>query len=169
MGRVLVLIYIGLINIAICGSVAGARDLDKAFEKTKFRIGKKDLTAYVADDDRKRADGLMYVTKLPVDTGMLFIFEEEQPLGFWMKNTLIPLSIGFFNEKGTLVDVQEMKIAESIMSTEIPSYRSRAPAIFALEMETGWFKKHKIDLGAKIELRATTKSALLKKMLPPRH
>ena len=147
---------------------AHARDLDKLYEKAKFRLGKKEFTAYVADDDKGRANGLMDIEKLPADTGMLFVFQEERIQGFWMKNTLIPLNIGFFDKDGKLIDAQEMKPAESLMSADIPSYQSAGPALFALEMNSRWFEKHKIKPGTKLELLSKTKSKLLSQSLPSR-
>ncbi len=129
---------------------ATARDLDKLYQKSQFKIGTKIFDAYVADTDSRRSDGLMFVTKLPENTGMLFVFDNEQPLSFWMKNTMIPLAIGFLDSKGVLVDVQEMEIGKSLMSLDVPSYQSRKPARFALEMNKGWFAKHKIKIGAKL-------------------
>jgi uncharacterized membrane protein (UPF0127 family) len=129
---------------------AEARDLDKTYKKENFNIGKQAFTAWVADSDPKRAEGLMYVTKLPDDTGMLFVFDREQPLSFWMKNTLIPLSIGFLDTKGTLVDIQEMEPAKSMVQVDVPTYHSRKPARFALEMSKGWFAKRKVAVGAKL-------------------
>lgn len=153
-------------------SCAHARDLDKLYEKAKFRLGKKEFTAYLADDEQKRSQGLMFVAqdKLGADTGMLFIFEEERFQGFWMKNTLIPLNIGFFDAKGLLVDKQEMKVAESLVAKEIPSYQSTSPALFALEMNSKWFEKHKINTGTRLELVSPSqvKSKLLREKLPPR-
>lgn len=160
-----------LLNILILFSLTApvyARDLDKLYEKAQFRLGKQKFEAYVADEEGKRAQGLMFIKNLPENTGMLFVFESEQPLGFWMKNTLIPLNIGFFNAKGELVDAQEMKPAESLLSLDIPSYKSRVNGTFALEMNRGWFEKHKIKLGTRLELISKTKSSLLTSKLPAR-
>jgi uncharacterized protein len=150
----------------ICASAACARDLSAAHEKVKFKLGKNSFEAYVADNDEKRSEGLMFIEELPKDTGMLFIFEVEQPLSFWMKNTLIPLSIGFFDNKGKLVDIQEMNVASSLMSRDIPTYRSRKPALFALEMNKGWFAKKGIQVGTRLEPVTDFKSPLLKSKLP---
>lgn len=144
---------------------ATGRDLDKLYQKVDLRIGNHKLRAYVADDGPKREAGLMYIEKMPEDTGMLFVFEREQPLGFWMKNTLIPLSIGFFNSEGVLVDHQEMKVANSQISKEVPTYQSRSEAQLALEMNAKWFIKSKIKDGAKISLDSKTSSRLLKQIL----
>ncbi len=127
-----------------------ARDLDQQYKKAKFKFGKQSFEAYIADTDDSRAEGLMYITKLPPNTGMLFVFNQELPLSFWMKNTLIPLSIGFLDSKGTLVDVQEMVPASSMVQVEVPTYQSRKPALYALEMNKGWFSIHKVKTGAKL-------------------
>lgn len=159
MARILVLCGTLLCSLA---AFAQTRDLDKLYEKAKFKIGKIELSAYVADDDQRRAQGLMFIEKLPVDTGMLFIFERQEYLGFWMKNTLIPLAIGFFDKDGVLVDVQEMSVADSLMQASPPSYQSKSPALYALEMEKGWFAKKGIKPGSRLELISPAKSRLLK-------
>lgn len=144
---------------------AFARNLDAHYEKAPFKIGKAKFIAYIADTDQKRAEGLMFVEKLGDNSGMLFVFEDSEIRHFWMKNTLLPLSIGFFDKKGALVDVQEMSVSNSLMSNEVPSYQSKAPAVFALEMNSGWFTKHKIKAGARIEIAGAAKSALLRRQL----
>lgn len=159
MARFLILLLIGL------SAHTHARDLDKLYEKAQFKLAGTKFTAYIADDEQKRAQGLMFIEKLPADTGMLFVFDREQPLNFWMKNTLIPLSIGFFSSKAKLVDSQEMKPATSLMSLDVPTYKSRADGAFALEMNAGWFAKHKIKNGTQLELTSKTNSALLKSKL----
>ena len=156
MARFLILLFVAL--------GVHARDLDKLFEKANFKLGATKFAAYIADDEQKRAQGLMYIEKLPENTGMLFVFEQEQPLHFWMKNTLIPLSIGFFSSKGKLVDQQEMKPG-SVMSLDVPTYKSRLDGMFALEMSAGWFAKHKVKDGTQLELISKPKSALLKSKL----
>ena len=161
----LIFLLICLLNFAGIGAEAASRDLDKLYEKARFKLGNVALSAYVADDDGRRAQGLMFIESLPADTGMLFIFEHEQPQGFWMKNTLIPLSIGFLNAKGELMEVQEMRVAGSLMSLSPPSYQSRYPALYALEMAAGWFDKNKIKPGSFLKLLSPTKSALLKDKL----
>jgi uncharacterized membrane protein (UPF0127 family) len=141
-----------------------ARNLDQLYEKAQFKLGAAKFTAYIADDEQKRAQGLMYIEKLPENTGMLFVFEQEQPLNFWMKNTLIPLSIGFFSGKGKLVDQQEMRPG-SVMSLDVPTYKSRKDGLFALEMNADWFEEHKVKMGAQLELISKPKSALLRSKL----
>ena len=135
--------------------------LEKMFQNEKILVGAQTINAWIADDSTKREHGLMFVEKMPEDTGMLFIFENLQPLNFWMKNTLIPLAIGYFDDKGVLIDIQEMRVANSLMDLQPPTYESRGPALFALEMNTGWFTRHKIKVGAHLKLVGTSTSKLL--------
>lgn len=141
--------------------LAQARNLESEYEKASLLLGKKNIHAYVADDDHKRAQGLMFIESLPKDTGMIFVFETSKHLSFWMKDTLIPLSIGFFDEKGVLIDVQEMPVNQSLVAKVAPSYSSKGESVFALEMEKGWFAKHKIKLGTRLTLTSNVKSGLL--------
>lgn len=119
------------------------------FEKKKISIQGKIITVELADNEEKSQLGLMYRTKLNENEGMLFVFDDESVKNFWMKNTFIPLSIGFFDKNKTLVDVQDMEPVKSELQTNIPSYESKKPAKYALEVTRGWYKKHKIKLGSK--------------------
>lgn len=121
------------------------------FVQKKISIGTKNVIVELADDEEKRIFGLMKVNKLARDQGMLFIFEQERPLSFWMKDTLIPLSIGFFNSKKILVQILEMK-TESVLQQNLPVYKSKVPCRYALEMSAGWYSVNKIKLGSKLNL-----------------
>ena len=117
------------------------------FEKKKIKLAGKTIVVEVADNDLLRSHGLMFRKSLPAEEGMLFVFEAEQPLSFWMRNTLIPLSIGYFNKGKKLVDIHEM-VPAIMMATEPVLYPSKEPGMYALEMNKGWFAKNKIKLGA---------------------
>jgi len=99
------------------------------------------VTAEIADDEEKRAIGLMYRETLGLNQGMLFVYEDEQVREFWMKNTLIPLSIAFMNEEGQIVSIQDMA-ARSERGTS-----SVIPSRYALEMELDWFANHGVRSG----------------------
>ena len=142
---------------------AFAEKLD--YEVVDMKVKGFAIKVKIADTGEKREHGLMFVKAMPTNEGMLFIFPEEQILNFWMKNTLIPLSIGFFDHNGELLDTQEMKPAISIIAKP-PTYESSGPAVFALEMNENWFPKHSIKPGAKLELSGKTKSTLLSSSLP---
>lgn len=120
------------------------------FKKEKIQLDAKVLTVEIAETNAQHERGLMYRTKLGSDEGMLFIFPSERPLQFWMKNTYIDLSIGYFDKNAILVDVQEMK-ATSMMEASPPTYPSAKSAKYALEMNKGWFAKNKVKIGAKIK------------------
>ena len=114
----------------------------------RLQIGHKIIQVEVADTKKKRTRGLMYRKSLPKDQGMLFVFPSSERLSFWMKNTYIPLSIGFFNTKRELLEVQEMQPESVLLVEPRKTYRSRLPAKYALEMNKGWFSKNKIKPGA---------------------
>lgn len=103
------------------------------------------LRVEVAQTDEDRLQGLMNRDQLPEDQGMLFVFTTPRILSFWMRNTFIPLDIAFINEKGIIVDIQTMQPID-----ESKHYISTAPALYALEVNAGWFKKHKIKKGDQI-------------------
>ncbi|MEZ0391742.1 MAG: DUF192 domain-containing protein [Pseudobdellovibrionaceae bacterium] len=114
------------------------------FEKKQIKIGSQSLLVEIADTPEKSARGLMFRQQLAEGTGMLFVFPNEETRSFWMKNTFIPLSIGYFNAKKELIDVQDMAPVTSEMQLDLPTYVSKGPAKYALEVPKGWFEKHKI-------------------------
>ena len=109
---------------------------------------KVEVRVEVADDLFERARGLMYRTALGVNRGMLFVYPEEQRLSFWMKNTLIPLSIAYIDSKRRVVDIQDMKPLDD----EPPSYVSADPAQYALEVNRGFFEERGVKVGDRVEL-----------------
>lgn len=96
-------------------------------------FGGCDFFLEVANSPETRAVGLMGRESLGHDRGMLFVFEREQVLGFWMKNTLIPLDIIFIDSELTVVDVQTMR-PEHETAPDLPVYTSAAPALYAIEV-----------------------------------
>lgn len=146
---ILTLIFPIMLSVAVLFRPAPTRAQSEAklvLEKRKIKIGKQVLTVEIADTMEKRAQGLMFRTSLPKDHGMLFVFENEEELAFWMKNTLIPLSIGYFDRDKKLVNSMEMDPAPA---TEISpkTYHSAKPAMYALEMTKGWFSRNKVGPG----------------------
>ena len=111
--------------------------------------GKKvEVRVEVADDPFERTRGLMYRKALGEDRGMLFVFPREQPLTFWMKNTLIPLSIAYIDSRGRLTDILDMKALDD----EPPHYVSSEPVQYALEVNQGFFKERGVKVGDHAEL-----------------
>lgn len=116
-------------------------------ETRQMKLGGKTITVEIADTEESRAQGLMYRKSLKPDHGMLFVFENEMPRSFWMKNTFIPLSIGFFDRAKKLLVVLDMEPVQSVLEKNLKTYSSQVPAMYALEMERGWFQKNKIKPG----------------------
>ncbi|MBC7371092.1 MAG: DUF192 domain-containing protein [Bdellovibrionaceae bacterium] len=129
-------------------SVASAQDVK--FDKAKLVLSSKTISVELAKTDAEHERGLMFRKNLPENEGMLFVFKDEDVRAFWMKNTIIDLSIGYFDKDRTLIDIQQMK-ATSILDSRPPSYPSAKPAMYALEMNKTWFAKNRIKVGAKFE------------------
>lgn len=140
-----------LISALLFAGVALAQ-MPANFQKKEIIIGDKKLIVEIAKSDDERAQGLMFRKFLPDNYGMLFIFEYEKELSFWMKNTYIPLSIGFLDKNKVVVDIQDMKpMSTGSNKQDLVSYRSKKPAQYALEVNQGWFKKNKIKIGDRAE------------------
>jgi len=100
----------------------------------------------IADDPAKRQRGLMERTALAENAGMLFVFNREQQLSFFMRNTLLPLSIAYIDGGGRIVDIQDMQPLD-----ETP-HPSAGPARYALEVNQGFFAARRIQVGDRVEL-----------------
>ncbi len=114
----------------------------------------------VANSAEERAVGLMGRESMGRDRGMLFVFSAEQVLGFWMKNTLIPLDIIFIDSDLSVVDVQTMRPEHEIAPDPLPTYYSAAPALYAIEINEGVASECGIELGVTVELRNLTQGVL---------
>lgn len=102
------------------------------------------LTVQVADTPKKRDKGLMFVEHLPENEGMLFVFSRETYGGFWMKNTLIPLSIAFLDSDGKILKILDMVPCKEDFC---PTYDPELTYHYALEVNLGWFEKNQIKEG----------------------
>ena len=113
-------------------------------------IGGLQVEVEIADTEEAWLKGLMFRKHLPEGSGMLFVYPKPSILSFWMKNTLIPLSIAFFDEEKKLLNIEDMPI---LKKGETPrTFVSISPAKYALEAPLGWFAKHKIKPGMKFSL-----------------
>ena len=103
----------------------------------------------VADDGPERARGLMFRESLPDDAGMIFLFDTPQSSGFWMKNTLIPLSIAFFDGEGRIVRILDM---QPCRADPCEVYEPGVTYRGALEVNLGAFRTWNVEAGDRIEL-----------------
>jgi uncharacterized membrane protein (UPF0127 family) len=103
------------------------------------------FTIEIAADDASRAHGLMDRTKMDADHGMLFVFEDDAPRTFWMKNTKIPLDMLFFDADAKLVSVQHN--VPPCVADPCAGYSSGAPARYVLELNAGQANELKVTSG----------------------
>jgi uncharacterized membrane protein (UPF0127 family) len=111
------------------------------FPHTRLTVGMFVIDAAVASNDADREQGLMYRTKLAPNEGMLFVFHEHAVHCFWMKNSLIPLSIAFMRADGTITDIDEMEVGTT------NNHCPRNNGEYALEMSKSWFDSKGIKPG----------------------
>lgn len=146
--------FVAVVLIACFAAVATAATLEVKFEQGTVSIiqGTKRVTlaVEVANTPPTRALGLMNRTHLDERAGMLFLFEESGRWSFWMKNTLIPLSIAFIDQRGEIVDIQDMKVAPDPKEGPFEFYQPEKPYQSALEVNQGFFKRQGIRVGAKV-------------------
>jgi uncharacterized protein len=107
---------------------------------------RSEVEVEIADDQAEQRRGLMERTELAEDAGMLFVFDREEPRSFWMRNTLIPLSIAYIASDGRIVDIQDMQPLDET------SHPSAAPAQYALEVNQGFFAERGIEVGNEVEI-----------------
>lgn len=120
------------------GAMARAGDLD-------LKIGKHAIRAEVADNLEAQQRGLMQRERLCADCGMLFVFAAPARYGFWMKDTLLPLSIAFIGSDGRIINITEMKA--NTLDVHYPDHDAR----YTLEMNRGWFGAHGVKPGDRVE------------------
>ena len=107
-----------------------------------------ELTVELARTAAERSRGLMFRESLAEERGMLFVFAQETKAGFWMKNTKIPLSIAFIDGEGTILETQEMEALSEDLHRPAQPYR------YALEVNQGWFERHGLGAGDRVEIPA---------------
>lgn len=109
--------------------------------EVELSVSDHPVIAEVADTNPLRRKGLMHRTSMEPDHGMLFVYPDEKVRSFWMKNTLLPLSIAYISQRGTIVHLADM---EPLDERSVPSLQ---PAMYALEMPQGWFGAHGVQVG----------------------
>ena len=113
-------------------------------ETATLHIGKLRIHAEVARTPQSQERGLMQRDHLCANCGMLFVFKKAGRVSFWMKNTPLPLSIAFIAADGTILNIEEMQ------PNTTDSHSARGDALYALEMNSGWFAKNGVKPGHKI-------------------
>lgn len=119
--------------------------------KTELTITKADgstipVTVEIAKNEEDRNHGFMNRKKIPDGTGMIFVFENDQILSFWMKNTPHPLSIAYIDSRGKIRDIFNMT------PYNLSAIKSTCMVRYALEVPQGWYKENNIKPGDYINL-----------------
>jgi len=102
----------------------------------------------IAERDEDRQRGLMYRTSMPDMEGMLFIFEREKKLSFWMRNTCIPLDMIYVAEDLSIVNIEE-----NTPTLSDQTFPSNCAAKYVIEVNAGWTRKHGVKIGQKVVLQ----------------
>lgn len=119
----------------------------------RMQIGRETFTLEVAATGKARQIGLMHRRSMPQDRGMVFAFPQAQPLGFWMKNTYIPLDIVYLDENGKVVSVKQMKpLDESRVESD-------APAKYAIELNQGAAQRAGVKVGDVLNVPSAARDA----------
>ena len=157
------LLALALATLTACGggksdSLATAKTVADHFD---ISVGSRTVQMQVAALPDEQQHGLMFRPKLEADEGMVFVFTHPQQMGFWMRNTEIPLDIGYFDAAGELKEIYPMYPHDE------RSVASRSHAIqFCLEMNQGWYKNHGIKPGDMLDLKALAEALRARGLKP---
>jgi uncharacterized membrane protein (UPF0127 family) len=156
-----VVILAAALLLAACGKEAAGGAAKSAGESFPIRVGDRTVRLQIAALPAELQQGLMFRQTLAPDDGMLFLFTSPQRLSFYMRNTTVPLDIGYFDAAGELREIYPMYPLDERSVTS----RSRSLQ-FALEMNQGWFAANGVRPGAKLDLPAVA-AALRARGLKP--
>lgn len=139
--------FLGLVLLVVLTPTGWARDQAQPKLPTlTLTLGGKTLTAEVADDPGEMEAGLMFRPELKDGEGMLFVLGAPRTASFWMRNTLIPLSIAYLNPAGLILEIHDLQPRNE---TPVPS---RFPTIsYAIEVPQGWFSRNGILPGTAVK------------------
>jgi len=127
-----------------CGFSQAQTEPQPKLPAVTLNAGLHAIRAEVARTDQERQMGLMLRKEMAPHEGMLFVFEQPAVHCFWMKNTLLPLSIAFIADDGTIVNLADMP------PRTLESTCAAKPVRYALEMNQGWFAKRGLKAGDRL-------------------
>lgn len=134
----------GALALAFTAAVPAAAQPQPTLPRVEIQAGVHLVRAEVAADHQSRMRGLMFRERLGPNEGMLFVFEAKSTQCFWMRNTILPLTIAFIDDDGSIVNLADMQPRSE------DSHCSAKPIRYALEMEQGWFAKRGLKAGARL-------------------
>lgn len=116
-----------------------------------INLGGTEIEVEVAITYQEQMQGLMYRKSMPENHGMLFGYSQPKYMSFWMKDTLIPLSIAYIREDGIIGNIENM-VPQNGNITPTERYNSKYKTLYALEMNQGWFERHHVQAGDQVEI-----------------
>ena len=143
------IIFIAVLGLAVAACLPVGAPVEPASSETYFpiSIGGSELQLQLALKPAEQQKGLMYRESLNNDRGMLFLFDRPDKRGFWMKNTRIPLDIGYFDSSGQLLEIHKLFPYDE---TAVNS-RTRE-VLIAVETNRGWYAANSIKVGDRIDM-----------------
>jgi len=137
------LLFAATIALGACSSYA-QQGPQARLPEIQLQSGLYLIKAEVANSEPSRMTGMMMRTQMGTNEGMLFLFTDSREQCMWMRNTLLPLSVAFMGQDGTILNVEDMKAQTD------DTHCSKGVAPYALEMNLGWFRKKGIKAGTRI-------------------
>ena len=133
------------VSLIALGSAAVAQEGPQRLATIKLSAGMHVLNVEVARTPEEHQIGLMFRKTMPTNDGMIFIFDRPGQQCFWMKNTLLPLSVAFISDDGSIANIEDMK------PQTLDSHCSTKEVRYVLEMNDQWFAKRGIKAGMKLQ------------------
>lgn len=134
-----------IVALGVPGMPARAQDGPQPKLQTiPLTAGMHVIQAELALTPTQQMIGMMHRRSMGTNEGMLFVYDEPHRLCFWMRNTLLPLTIAFIADDGRIVNTADMKPLDE------SSHCASEPVRFALEMNQGWFAKRGLKPGARL-------------------
>jgi uncharacterized membrane protein (UPF0127 family) len=137
--------------LAGCHTASDAGISERPPAQLRIRTARGPIVVYVeiARTAEERDRGLMGRSHLPADQGMVFLFDGPTTTRFWMKDTLIPLSIAFWDDRDRVVAILDMEPCEG---EPCPTYGPDVPYVGAVEVNRGYFGEHGVEVGDEVQL-----------------
>jgi len=155
-----------LASVALLTACGGAEDkkavaVKSVDDRFPIKVGERTVQMQLAALAPETQRGLMFRKTMGPDEGMLFVFPEPQQMGFYMRNTTLPLDIGYFDAAGELKEIYPM------FPLDERTVASHSHAIqFCLEMNQGWYKQNGVRPGVKLDLKAVAEGLRARGLKP---
>jgi uncharacterized protein len=144
--------------LALAGCAAGKKDVTDSpnprLATASIKVGGAQLVVELARSEVERERGLMYRTSLRDGQGMLFVFDRDERLAFWMKNTSLPLSLAYIASDGSIRQIVELA------PQSLAPVQAERSVRYALEVPSGWFARAGVHVGDSVDLAGIGAKAL---------